>query len=274
MTNGFDGTNLDHMILQDESGNLLITQDLKRVFDFFLSGNAKEDPSLIQMRIQEYLAQTLTSDALRKAEMIMRNYLGFKKALATPGDLPNINDPKDSLSHLAEQLAAQRALRNQFFSPEVIAVFFGPADKLDDYTLQRLLILSDDTLDAGQKQQTLADLKSQRPEKLQKKEAHAERIDEIKQQVKQLRASGADDHQIFQYRTQTLGIEAAQRFRELDDQRALWQKRVDEYINARQEILDHSGLSTEQKTKQIEAIKKNHFNNKERLRLLAYERRY
>ena len=272
LAEGFYGTELNQVVLQDEYDNLLITQDLKRVFDFFLSGNAAEDPSLIQMRIKEYLGKTLTGDALAQAELILQQYLDFKEALADPAYFAG-NISSNNLSQLAEQLTAQRELRDRFLSPEVVEVFFGQSDALDDYTLQRLLILSDHTLDAGQKEEALVDLKSQQPERLQKKEAHTQRMKEIKQQVEQLRASGADDHEVFQFRTEALGVEAAQRFQELDDQRAQWQKRVEEYLSARQEILDHSGISAEEKAKQIEAIKNSRFNNKERLRMLAYEKR-
>ena len=70
-----------------------------------------------------------------------------------------------------------------------------------------------------------------------------------------------------------LGEEAAERFDALDQERADWNKRINDYLEKREAILSNDGLSQQAKQDQINRIRQNDFDTREQIRIGVYERK-
>ena len=82
---------------------------------------------------------------------------------------------------------------------------------------------------------------------------------------------GGSAEELREIRTNLVGAEAAQRLEALDQEDTVWQKRIDQYLAARQQVLNNKGLSEAQQQNQIKSLQNAQFNDTERLRLKAYE---
>lgn len=92
------------------------------------------------------------------------------------------------------------------------------------------------------------------------------------EQVKDVcQRQGCTADQLHQMRADLVGPEAADRLQTLDDQRAAWKGRVDEYLAQREVILANSSYTDGDKQTQIQQLQQNTFTTQEQLRLPAFE---
>ncbi len=265
-------------LLTDDAGNLIITDDLKQLFDAFLSLNTQESIEQIRARIEQYIHQALSGDARQQALDVLDGYLAFKFALyeglknGTLTELP-LNQSGLNMQDLANHLEAQRALRAKYFSAETIEAFFSEQDALDNFTLARLNIETDSSLSANEKQHALSVLEANTSPDIIESRKQADPISNIRQQEQKLREQGATAEDIHAYRVTEMGVEAADRYAELDAERSQWQQRLADYESAKQAILDEAGLSADEKQNQIKTLQDTSFNSRELMRVKAHERR-
>lgn len=279
-----EGTIMRQSLALDEAGNLRISADIQRIFDFFLSAIEQEDLSVILLRIHEYLDYYLDSPALDQALAIMDQYVALKKALFEfelerteslkaliegPGGLTG-----DSyIALLEEQLAAQKDLRSLHLDPQVHEAFYADEEIYDDYSLARMKVQADKALSDAEKQAKLAEIDAQAPQELVESRKEAQLTDILKQKTTALKASGGDEGDIKALRTEMLGPEAAERFEVLDQERAQWQQRVNDYLEQRSRILSAEGLSDQAKSQQINQLRQSRFDEREQIRVSVYEKR-
>lgn len=279
-----EGTIMQQALALDEDGNLRISSDIKRVFDFFLSAIEEEDLSIILNRIQEYLDYSLDEPALSQAIEIMNQYVAFKKALfdfevERSDSLKQImeqgGDVKGAmyLALLKEQLAAQKDLRSLHLSPDVHQEFYADEEAYDDYSLARMEVSADKNLSEAEKQARYAEIDANAPAHIVEARTEAQITDILKAKTQALKEQGASSQEIKALRTEMLGPEAAERFDVLDQERANWNQRIENYLSQRQLILSNEGLSVDVKQLQIQALKDKNFDERERIRLVVYERR-
>jgi len=279
-----DGTIMQQALALDEDGNLRISGDIQRIFDFFLATIEEEDLSVILQRIQEYLDFQLDEPALGQSLAIMNQYVAFKKALfefevQRSESLKALTGQQAALSGetyvdlLEEQLLAQKDLRSLHLDPQVHEAFYADEEVYDDYSLARMKVNSDKTLTADEKQQRLSEIDAQAPAELVASRREAQITDILKTETQALKESGASATEIKQLRTEMLGVEAAERFEALDQERALWQQRIDNYLQQRQAILSADGLSTQAKAQQIQQLRQSQFDQREQIRVSVYEQR-
>ena len=279
-----EGTIMRQALAVDEDGNLRISSDIKRVFDFFLSAIEEEDLDIILNRIQEYLDYSLDEPALSQAKEIMTQYISLKKALfdfeveraeslkaimEQSGD----NNGERYLSLLKEQLEAQRDLRSLHLSPETHEAFYADEEAYDSYSLARMEVNANTSLSDEEKQARFAQIDAQAPVEIVEARKEAQVTDILKAKTQALKESGASQQDIKALRTEMLGSEAAERFEILDQERATWNQRIESYLQARQAILNNDGLSDGDKEQQVNMLRQNGFDSREQIRLTVYERR-
>lgn len=279
-----EGTVMQQALAVDEDGNLRISSDIKRVFDFFLSTIEEEDLDIILSRIQEYLDYSLDEPALSQAKEIMTQYISLKKALfefeveraeslkaimEQGGD----NKGESYLSLLKEQLDAQRDLRSLHLSPEAHAAFYADEEAYDSYSLARMEVNANKSLTEEERQTRFAEIDAQAPADIVEARKEAQVTDILKAKTQALKESGASQQDIKALRTEMLGPEAAERFEVLDQERATWSQRIESYLQAREAILSNDGLSNGDKEQQINTLRQNDFDSREQIRLGVYERR-
>lgn len=279
-----DGTVMQQALAVDDDGNLRISSDIKRIFDFFLSAIEEENLDVILLRIEEYLEYSLDEPALSQAKEIMSQYVGLKKALfdfeverseSLASIMTQGGDAKGEvyLSLLKEQLDAQRDLRSLHLSAEAHEAFYADEEAYDSYTLARMQVNADRSLSVLEKQARFAEIDAQAPAELVAAREESQVTDILKSKTQALKESGATQADIKALRTEMLGVEAAERFEVLDQERANWKQRVDQYLQARLTILKNEGLSDDDKKQQINTLRESGFDSREQIRLSVYERR-
>jgi lipase chaperone LimK len=83
----------------------------------------------------------------------------------------------------------------------------------------------------------------------------------------QLRAHGASAEDIRKLREETVGPEAAARLAALDERRAEWQRRLDDFRTARQAIESDATLDAAERDRRIQELLTERFTPAERLRV-------
>lgn len=259
------GTQVDGTLTTDSRGNLIVTEQLRDLFEYYLAtvGEVELDQALIL--IDRSLTAQLTEPALSQARSLLDDYLQYKHALAElEKDLPVVSD----LAALNEREQAVRRLRAERFDPLVQAALFGAEQDYNQYHLDRLAIVHDATLSPAERADALEQLRQQQPEALQ--ETLAVQVhQQLSQQTQALQSEGGDPAQLRQLRLELVGPEATQRLEQLDAQRQKWDLRLAAFDAQRQAILDEPGLAESDKREALRTLLEQDFDERERLRVTA-----
>lgn len=263
----FAGTAVDGQFRLDDAGNLLISMDIRRIFDYFLSAYGEERIQTSIARLQAYIRSQLDEPAEGQALALLEQYLDYKRQLIQlEKDLPQMA----SLEAMRQREQAVQNLRASIFSPEAHQAFFAQEEAYNQFTLQRLAIRHDQSLNEQQKAEAMDRLRATLPEDMQ--ELLVPQLQaELRQQTAALQAQGAAPEQIRQLRLQLVGAEATARLEALDQRRQQWQQRLDAYRQEKARIEANSGLSEEDRQAAIASLAEERFDERERLRLDAAE---
>lgn len=263
----FAGTEVDGQFRLDDAGNLLISMDIRRIFDYFLSAYGEERIQTSITRLQAYIRSQLDEPAEGQALALLEQYLDYKRQLIQlEKDLPQMA----SLEAMRQREQAVQNLRASIFSPEAHQAFFAQEETYNQFTLQRLAIRHDQSLNEQQKAEAMDRLRATLPEDMQEMLVPQLQA-ELRQQTAALQAQGAAPEQIRQLRLQLVGAEATTRLEALDQRRQQWQQRLDAYRQEKARIEANSGLSEEDRQAAIASLAEERFDERERLRLDAAE---
>ncbi|MDD2976752.1 lipase secretion chaperone [Aquabacterium sp.] len=245
--------------LHDGRGDLRLSPDLIRRFDYWLTTYGEKSLEAIQADILADLRDELNASGMARAQQVLKAYFAYKNELARLTPLPAGTQQAAALS---QQLKAMRDVRARHFQPSDIAQLFGPDDAQDEETLARLHIMQDAALSDADKQRKLAELTAQLPPEQQAHRTEPVLHLTVSEAVAEARERGASDQEVQAVRTQLVGADAAQRLAVLDAEEAAWQARVQQYLSLRQ-------------TDEVaaEAYKEANFKEREKLRLSAYSSR-
>lgn len=258
------GTDVDGRLEVDARGNLLISSQIRHLFDYFLSLVGEESPAATHQRIRDYLAQQLQQPALDQALTLLDSYLAYQQQLA---DLESRFPVTESLEDLFAREQAVQRLRATLFSREAHEAFFAGEEIYNNFTLERLAIRRDSTLDEQEKASAIEALRESLPEEMLQllvPQVHQE----LRQQTLALREAGADEGQIRQLRMELLGPEATSRLEALDQQRSEWRERVAAFNTERETILAQQGMAEADRQAAVNALMQEQFTETERLRLM------
>ena len=81
MPSSLQGTDVDGGIIVDESRQLVVTEGLRRLFDYFLSAMGEEDEATIIARVDAYIRSHTPEPAASSAIQIFRQYVSYLKGL-------------------------------------------------------------------------------------------------------------------------------------------------------------------------------------------------
>lgn len=261
----FNGTQVDGVFQLDEQGNLRITRDIVQIFDYFLSAVGEEPLSRSIERLQAYIRSQLPATAQTQALVLLDQYLDYKGQLVQlERDLPQLS----SLDALKQREIAVQALRARIFSNEAHQAFFAGDERYNLFTLERLAIQRDDSLDANAKGAALDQLRESLPEELQASvlpQLHSE----LRSQTAALQADGGSAAQVQALRQQLVGNQAAGRLQVLDQQRQKWQQRLERFQQEKSAIDNNPGIGSSDKQAAIQRLAEEQFDEHERLRLDA-----
>ena len=263
----FGGTTVDGIFRLDANGNLLISEDIRRIFDYFLAAAGEESLRTSVERLRAYIAAQLPVNAREQALALLNQYLDYKRELVLlERDLPQMAN----LDALRQREAAVQALRARIFDSQTQQAFFAREEAYNQFTLQRLAILHNSQLDDTGKAAAIDQLRASLPSEMQDT-VLPQLQNELRQQTAQLQAAGARPEQIRQLRQQLVGAEATQRLEVLDQQRQTWKKRIAQYSTEKAAIENNPGLSDSDKRAAIAQLAAENFDEREQLRLEAAE---
>lgn len=261
----FAGTQVDGVFRLDELGNLIISEDIRRIFDYFLAAVGEEPLSATIARLQAYIASQLGEPARQQALNLLEQYLQYKRELVLlERDLPQIAN----LDALRQRELAVQALRARLFDSLTQQAFFAREEAYNQFSLQRLSIVHDPRLDDAAKAAAVEQLRNSLPAEMQ--DAVLPQLqNELRAQTRQLQEAGASPAQIRQLRQQLVGTQATERLEALDQERQQWAARIERYQAEADAINSNSGLSAREKQQAIDQLAEASFDQRERLRLQA-----
>jgi len=261
LPNSLEGSQPDGAI-SAEGGHLVISIELRRLFDYFLSATGEEPLATIRARIVATLRKRLPPTAVDEAIVILDRYLAYRDIVR---DFPPVTDVNAQLDRLHD-------LRIKIFAPEVATAFFAAEEAGQHLALARRDVMLDHSLPPEERARRLAELDEREP--AESRAARAAAIAPIEQMKREdaMRAAGASDRDIELQRTAALGAETAARLAELDHARAAWQARLDEFRTQRAALLADAALNAAERQRRIDDLLERSFSPPERLRVEALDR--
>lgn len=257
------GTEVDGRLEVDAQGNLVINGQIRHLFDYFLSLVGEESIEASEQRIRTYLAGQLEQPALNQALSLLGNYLDYQlQVVATESRFPVTETLEDLI---AREQAIQR-LRASLFSRDAHEAFFAGEEIYNNFTLERLSIARDDSMDEQHKAQAIEALRENLPEEMQQLLVPQIQQD-LREQTLALRESGADEYAIRELRMGMLGPEATERLEQLDQRRSEWRQRVEAFQHERDSIMAQPGLAASDREAAVTALLQEQFTETEQLRL-------
>lgn len=263
----FRGTQVDGGLSVDRFGNLVVREETRRLFDYFLSALGEERLTASVARLRRHIADALEDPAESQALGLLERYLTYKLELH---DLERGLPRQADLAAVRHRHGQVQALRARLFSVDEHQAFFGFEEAYDGFTLQRLAIVHDDTLSDQQKALAIDGLRNSLPDPV--REALVPQLQqELRARSQALLSAGGSAGQLRQLRQQLVGAEATTRLEALDQRREAWNSRVTGFERDRARIAATPGLAETDKQDAIERLLDERFDARERLRLEASE---
>ena len=270
------GTDVDGEIIIDENKQLVVTEGLRRLFDYFLSALGEEDEAVIYARVESYIRSHTPEPAASQAMTIFDQYIAYLKAIpAIESRYGNLQlqatkDGELDLNAVAQQRQDVAKLRQQHFAENTIIAFFGAEDEYDDYSIAMVKINQDKQLSAAQKEAAKQDYISRMPDNTIKANiAQQANLEELIVRTEQLQAKGVTAEELYNMRRELVGAPAAARLAQVDQQDADFDQRFKQYQTQKRQLLRQNADKAQAQT-QIEQIEQQLFNESERKRLAGY----
>lgn len=263
-----EGTRPDGDLKVADGDQLVVDAELGRMFDYYLSALGEKSLEAIRAEAERELDRKLGKKAAQEAKRLLGRYLDYKRALVDVEK--NQQAGGSTAAVLKARLQAMQKVRAQFFSAKEAEGLFGFNDMLDQDAIARLEVTENTQLTPEQKQQKMAAIDAAMPPQLREEKEAPLRIARVEDDVKKMRAQGASEQDIYQFRAKAFSPEAAARLAEVDQEEAQWKGRIAAYQAQRQQILAGTQSDAE-KMAALTQLREAQFNEQERSRLAAYE---
>ena len=254
------GTEVDGAITLHADGSLVMDRELLRHFDYFLGliGEFTLD-EIRQLLIDETTRQAGGRAAASVADAFDR-YVAMRKSLAEQA--PSAD--------LADQIERVRAVQRDWFGADAEAMF-GDENRYVEDSVERLAIERDMTLSGAERDARLADLESTMPSSERSNFSEVTSGLLAGDQTRHFEALHTDVSARHAERAELWGTDAADRLAVLDQSRADWERRIAEYIAARDTIQADSQLGVASRQAAIIVLRQRLFDPNEQIRIESLE---
>ncbi|MGP5101908.1 lipase secretion chaperone [Psychrobacter celer] len=270
------GTQVDGEIIIDEHKQLVVTEGLRRLFDYFLSAIGEEDEAVIFARVESYIRHHTPEPAASQAVAIFGNYVAYLKALPDIEkrygnlQLQVSKSGELDLNAIAQQRQEVAILRQQYFDKTTIEAFFGAEDNYDDYSMEMVRINQNEQMSEAQKQAARQDYVSRLPDGAIKTNIMQQaNLNELMARTERMKAAGASPEALYNMRRELVGAPAAERLAQVDQEDANFDQRFTQYETQKAQLLSQSANPVEAQS-QIEQLEQQLFDDAERKRLSGY----
>lgn len=262
-----EGIDLNIELPVDSEGNLIVGMILKDFFEIYLSATGEEELEDILLRIQSAMNQQLTSPALEQGYEALKRFIDYKVELANL-EQQEANPDLSELDNIRQQKEILAAIQQDYFSPAEADAFFAAEAEYDAFMLEHLTIQQNENLTLEEKQaQTLA-LAESLPDEIKQGREAAMAPANVYEQAVNMKANGESNEAIYQMRSETLGDEAAQALAQLDNEREVWNQRLESF-QAQYQAIQSSGMSEQDADVEINALLGRDFTTTEAIRVKA-----
>lgn len=265
------GTELDGQVRADAQGRLVVDRALRDRFDYFLSLIGEEPEARVLARLDAHLKSLLPPQALATARDLLARYMAFQQARSQLGQ----QGPQAEVSTLEPDMLRARferiqALKLTHFDAQEVAAFFGDDDAEDRYTLARLSLWRDASLDSTAKALRLKALQAQLPPSLRERLTVADTVADLRALREDWQSRGGDAQALRSARLALVGQEVTDRLEALDARRDEWRERVASYLQGRAALQADASLSSTLREQAELALRQRHFAPQEWPRLDAW----
>ncbi|MEK6200692.1 MAG: lipase secretion chaperone [Psychrobacter sp.] len=269
-------TDVDGEIIIDENKQLVVTEGLRRLFDYFLSALGEEDEATIFARVESYIRSFVPEPAASQAIVIFNKYVAYLKAIPEIEksfgnlQLQATQNGELDLNMVAQQKQDVAKLRQQYFDTQTITAFFGAEDEYDDYSIAMININQNKLMSDEQKAAAQQDYVSRMPDNMTKVNIEQQaNLNALMSRTEQMKAQGATPESLYNMRRELVGAAAAGRLAQLDKEDANFDQRFTQYQTQKQQLLSQNTNSTQARV-QIEQLGQQLFSDTERKRLAGY----
>ena len=191
-----EGTEIDGALKTDATGQLILDQEVRDFFDYFLSTADEIGPEASIAEIRRYISQYLPEPGRTQAQELFTSYLKYKRfelnIEQTPISQDQLSDV-DTLSILKSSFDRMKTERRNLFTSEQHQALFGLEESYQDYTLASLEILADQNTTDAQKRASIEELQAQLPLELQHSQQVGNEQKESSARLSQLAQNHPDD---------------------------------------------------------------------------------
>lgn len=264
------GTEVDGELRADADGNLLVSNDVRRVFDYFLTLHGEETLPVIVARLHAYFAQQLPGVAAAQARQLLAAYVEYQQSLSGI-DVTPVEDGQLDIAAVRERFAAEKALREKFLPRAAADTFFADDDAFNHYSLTRHELLQQKDLTPTERARRLSALEDALPPALQASVRGATQVVNLQVLTDAWRERGGTTAELRQIRENLLDAAAADRLEALDAERAAWDARMAVWREERARLLANRGLDETDRLAQIAQSRSQHFSAQELPRVEVLE---
>lgn len=253
------------------SKKLIINEQTRNCFEYFLSQYGERNITEIRKNFQLYLEHHFQSAQQQQILALWSRYLDYREALS---QLQIHETAKENYRYFQAAFHAIQDLKQRFFSTTEIEGLFGTEDEYQQYTLDRMQILENNSLDTSTKAKLLQERFEQLPQDWQENIKDLSRLEDLRALTAQIKAHNGSPQELRDMRLHLVGEAATQRLEQLDQQRSVWKQQVQSYLEERKTIID-SNMSASAKTQAIQQLKQQQFKStQEQQRLQTFETIY
>src|SRR5699024_6788586 len=151
------GTEVDGEIIIDENKQLVVTEGLRRLFDYFLSALGEEDEAVVYARVESYIRSHTPEPAASQAMKIFDQYIAYLKAVPARESsdvklqLQATKNGELDLRVVAQQQQDVATLRQQHFGKKTTTALIGPEQEYEEYIMAMVKINQDKQMADDQK---------------------------------------------------------------------------------------------------------------------------
>ena len=265
VASSLQGTDIDGGFQVDAAGDFIADQDALDLFAYFFSTLGEVGEEIIIARIHAQISARLAPPARAQAEVFFKQYLRYREQLkelasGTDQDHWDYTEYLDTLSNM----------RRQVFGAPLARQLFGEEEQAALIAIRKQAIGRDKDLSPQQRRALRAAWDQYLPPQEYQFRQRQRDFAQAANRVERARQDGATDLDIWQLRAQWFDAEAADRYAQLDRDRAHWQARLADYRGQVDRILT-ANLSGEEKRRRIDALRARHFSGAQLTRVTALD---
>lgn len=253
----------DGAVTLDAGGRVSPSLELRRLFDYFLSGLGERDVAGLRALLIDHV-RALHGDAVAaEVAALFDRYVDCQQALAAMNAPPG--------ESLRARLERVRELRRRLLDPAMAEAFFGEEERYTDYTLDHRAVMADTALDDATRAERLQELDARLSPEQRARRQETNVAVLVDEQNRQFDALRLDPAQRQAEREALFGPEAAARLAQADADIAAWEARVRAYVQARDAIRTDGRLDAGARERAVAALRAGSFDAAEQRRIGSLE---